>query len=397
MRMVCLLIPHFYVQVKRLCYPDLRHSPIIIGGMPEERTPVVDFSEEAAKRGICPSMSMKEAYHLCPEAVLLPLEEDEYQPLWEEVISMLASFTLRIESEKPGIAYLDITRVPKIYASESLLASGILHEIASRFQLKATAGIGNSRFVARMAATPADRSPCIVPPGEEKRFLSTLPMEELPIEENVKGRLRLLGLHTVKKVAALPLNALAAQLGSAGIPLWETANGIEEEGRIPPKYLLRHLEREVLCDVPLEVMEHLKPLLEETIRELHAELEGIGKICRKIKLVFYLLDGPPLEKYFILHTPTACAEEIMRRIWRGMEFLVLEGPVTGFAVHTLALAPRERVQETLFRARQARSISGLNNIKGYLKAKYGRMPVVRVEECDRDARLPERRFVFVEV
>ncbi len=397
MRTVCLLIPHFYVQIKRLLSPELSRSPLIIGGMAEERTRVVDFSEEAAKRGVGLSMTVKEAHHLCPEAVFLPFEEDEYRALWEEMVSMLASFTLRIESEKPGTAYLDITRVPKIYASEALLASGILHEVAARFLLKARAGVGNSRFVARMAATSADRSPCVVPPGEEKKFLSTLPVEDLPVEGSVKERLRLLGLHTAKKVAALSFNALTAQFGSAGRTLWETVNGAEEEGRISPKYIVRHLEREVLCDVPLEVMEHLRPLLEETIKGLTTELDGMGKLCRKIRLVLCLSDGTSLEKYFVLHAPTACAEDFMRRIWRGLQLLTLESPVAGFVVHTLALCPREGVQETLFRARQARSVQGLNNIKGYLKTKYGRMPVVRVEECDKDARLPERRFVFVEV
>jgi DNA polymerase IV len=396
MRMVCVVIPHLHVQAKRLLNPELGRVPLIIGGMPEERVPVVDFSEEAERRGVRPSMSMRGAYQLCPDALFLPLDEDEYDTLWGEVISTLTYFSVRIESTGPGTAYLDITRMPGIYGSEALLASGIVHEISTRFQLKVRAGVGNSRFVARMAATSAQRSSCVIPPGEEKRFLSSVSVEDLPIAEETKERLRLLGLHTVKKVASLSFNALTAQFGSIGKALWELVNGKEDEDRIPRKYTITHLEREILCDVPLDVMGHLKGPLEETIKELTTELEGIGRLCRKVKLVLNLLNGASLEKYFILHGPTASAEVIMRRIWRGMEFLTLENPITGFAIHTLALCPREGVQETLFRTR-LHSVQGLNNIRGYLKAKYGQIPVVRVEESDKNAMLPERRFVFVEV
>lgn len=36
-------------------------------------------------------------------------------------------------------------------------------------------------------------------------------------------------------------------------------------------------------------------------------------------------------------------------------------------------------------------------MKDYLKTKYGGLPLVRVEERGAGARLPEKRFVFVEI
>jgi DNA polymerase IV len=396
MRVVCVYIPHFYVQVKRLAEPGLGRRPLIIGGMPEERTSVIDCSEEAEKQGVSPGMSMKDAYQRCPDALFIPFEEDAYQAVREEIATSLTYFTLRIESKGADTVYLDVTRVPRIYAGEDVLASAVIHEISTRFRLTAKAGLGNSRFVAMQAARSAHRNTLVIPPGEEKRFLSPMAVEELPIRGEIKERLHLLGLHTMKKVARLPLDALIAQFGSAGKTIWELVNGVDEAARIPPTYTITHLEREMICESPLDVVEHLKAPLKQMVEELTAELRGIGRLCRTVKITLSLRNGDRRERYFVLQTPTASREEIMGRVWRGLEFFTLENPVTGFALSTLALCACEATQEPLFRSR-SRSMQGLNNIKGYLKARYGEIPLMRVAETDRNARLPERRFVFVEV
>ena len=395
MRIACVYIPHFYVQVERILHPESNGLPIVIGGLPEERAAVVDCSEEMAMRGVSPSMPLKDAYHLCPHALFMPFNQGMYEDTWEKVIFTLQSFTPRIETGVPGLAYLDITRTLKIYKDESLLASAIIRALSLASQLKTKVGIGNSRFVARVASSLALRDTFVVQPGEEKILVSPLSIETLPIDEAMQERLHLLGLHTLKKVANISRTALISQFGSAGKPVWEIANGMEDGDRILPAPIVPYPEREVWGEMPLETIEQLEPLLGKAIDEIVLELKKIGKLCRKIRLTLYLLNRRRIDRYFFLQTPVACPEEIWRRIVGGLESLVMESAVTGFKLYALALSPRERTQDNLFRAHSFRTTQ-LKETKDYLKAKYGSTPMVKVREEDGNARLPERKFIFVE-
>jgi nucleotidyltransferase/DNA polymerase involved in DNA repair len=396
MRIVCVYIPHFYVQVERLKDPALSRRPVIVGGMPEERASVRDCSDEATARGVSPSMSLKDACHLCPDGVFIPFEEKEYEDTREEVLSALACFSLRIESPEPAITYLDVTRVLKLCPTEELLAREIVETLSGAFRLKAKVGAGNSRFVALEAASSALDDLWVIAPGKEKVFLSSLSVERLSLPEDIKERLRLLGLHTLDKVVRLSQKALISQFGSMGASIWKFANGVEDIERIPLRRIITSLEREMVCETPLDTLEQLRMSLDRAMEALTCELTSMGKLCRKVRLVLFLHDGEMAEKCWVMHTPTGSKEEVLRRAFNGLEDLSLKSPVTGFVVSALALSPRESIQETLFKAR-LRRIKGFNSFKGYLKAKYGEIPVARIEEGDVNARLPEKRFIFVEV
>lgn len=85
MRVACVAIPHFPLQVERLRCPGLEGS-LVIGGTPFDQAPVVDCSDQAAERGVRPGMPLSEAFHLCPEAAFLPMRECGYDDAWEQVL-----------------------------------------------------------------------------------------------------------------------------------------------------------------------------------------------------------------------------------------------------------------------------------------------------------------------
>jgi hypothetical protein len=344
------------------------------------------------------------------------------------------------------VAYLDFTRALKIYKTQALLASAMIQAIAYSSRLAVRMGIGNSRFVAHVAASLVPHDVFVVPPGEEKAFVAPLSADTLPVDDKIKERLHLLGLHTLKKIAALSGQALIAQFGITGKLMWKLANGMEDTNRILSTPVVAYPEREVVSEHPLETIEQLGTLLSKTIEEITLDMRKTGRVSRKIKLTLYFQNGDYLDKIFILQTPTACADKIFRRIsswlasvvrqaW-GMEqrawsrkeenatitgsgsyssygeregeaqrALLTEGatqapgiesPITGFRLSVLSLSPHEGIQDNLLKAHLHR-IAKLKGAKDYLKAKYGSVPIVRVSEADMQARLPERRFVFVEV
>jgi nucleotidyltransferase/DNA polymerase involved in DNA repair len=394
MRIACLHLPHFYMQIERLKNPGIGDSPVIIGGTPDERNSVADCSEEAAAQGVRPGMAVREAYYLCPDALFLPFDSRSRR-IWEDILFALGAFALRIESERPGLAYLDITRASRIYKGERAMAAAIVREMLAFSGLKACIGVGNSRFIAREAASCAWDT-LVIEAGGEKAFLDLLSIESLPLEEKEKDHLRLLGLSTLKKLAPLSRKALISQFGLKAVALWEIINGVDEKRPIPRRRDAIRLEREFIGETPLETSEDLRPIMGSAVGELSDELSRMHMACRKIEMMLSLHDGRLLEKVLVLKKPTAEAQPILVRLFDFLEYLTLESPVVSFRISMPDPAPLEGDQEDLFRKKSVFA-ERLEGIKSYLDACYGYTPLVRIEEREEESRLPERKYRFIDV
>lgn len=369
---------------------------VVIGGRPEEKGLVIDCSPEAMSAGAYPSMSLSQAYHLCPQASFILFEKERYLELWEEILFVLGAFTLRIESDECGLAYLDITNTPKLHKSEASLAASIGQEMADSFGIEAKIGTGNSRFVAGQAAFQARSNSLVIKPGREKQFLSPLSVNTFPADEEVKERLHLLGLKTLGKVASLSREALVSQFGLSGNMLYELASGIEDPRQISVRKNRVFFEKEMVSETSLEGAIPLSGHLQGLLKELAAEMKQARWSCRKLKLILDLDNGGIVEKEAVFKYPTRDAEEMLRRIDSLLDRAVLESPVCGVRLQVSEVSMVEVEQESLFR-RRPDFLKKLEGVRDYLDALYGHTPLFKIEEDDKDSRLPERRFVLREV
>ncbi|MGD0238137.1 MAG: hypothetical protein ABSC55_26850, partial [Syntrophorhabdales bacterium] len=185
MRIACVYIPHFHVQIESLRSPELNGRSVVIGGAPDERVAVIDCSEEAAGKGVCTGMPLRDAYHLCPEAAFLTFDKDLSEEVWEEALYLLGAITLRMEPKEQGLVYLDITKTLKLYTSEEYVSSTIVEAMRDAFRLKVKVGVGNSRFIAEQAALCAPKQVLVVRPGTEKEFVASLQVDRLPVDEEI--------------------------------------------------------------------------------------------------------------------------------------------------------------------------------------------------------------------
>jgi len=103
MRIACVYIPHFHVQIEFLRSPELKKRPAVIGGTPDERAAVIDCSDAAAGKGVCTGMPLRDAYHLCPEAAFLTFDKDlAEEALGKRYYYLLGAITLRMEPKGQG-------------------------------------------------------------------------------------------------------------------------------------------------------------------------------------------------------------------------------------------------------------------------------------------------------
>jgi DNA polymerase-4 len=402
MRIACVYIPHFHVQVESLQSPGLKKRPVVIGWSPDERASVVDCSEEASGKGIYPGMPLRDAHYLYPEAVFLTFDKEVSEEVWEGLLYLLGAITLRMEPKEQGLVYLDITKALKLYASEEYVSSTIVEIMRDTFQLEAKVGVGNSRFIAEQAALSAPKQILVVRPGTEKDFVASLQVDRLPVDEQIKERLRLLGLRRLGKVAGLPRQAIISQFGKEGKRISDIVNGVEDKRQIMKRDRAVSLEREVIGDLPFETMEQVTAVLSSALAELSSELKKMGKVCRKLKITLNLQDrkqdrqGGNVERTFVLKNPTAETKEMLARVVNGLENVRIGNPITGFALVLSDLSVDAGMQEYLFRKRAVLS-EKLKGVKGYLEAMYGRTPLFMVREGEGNSLLPERKFAYVEI
>src|SRR3981189_421561 len=101
MRICCGLTSH--VELARR--PDLYGGPVIIGHWDEH---VVAASEEALPFGVVPGMALRQAEHLCPQAVFV-LPDPEATGRIRELISIaLYALPPVVEVGDEGVAWLDV-------------------------------------------------------------------------------------------------------------------------------------------------------------------------------------------------------------------------------------------------------------------------------------------------
>jgi hypothetical protein len=125
------------------------------------------------------------------------------------------------------------------------------------------------------------------------------------------------------------------------------------------------------------------------------ELQELNMACRAIQLVCDLENKTFFQQRFTFHTATVSKEEMLRRIMAGIEHIELTSPIRILSVRASSLETYSGRQGSLFKTRPSLS-KEMQSINGFLKTKYGTMPVVRAVKNDSGSLLPDRRFTFVE-
>jgi nucleotidyltransferase/DNA polymerase involved in DNA repair len=108
MRVACVAIPHFMVEVERLHEPSLRGRPVVVGGAPEERKEVLDCSPEAMARGVRPGMALREALSRCAEAAFVEAHPERYQATMQAMVNALLELSPLVEPVAPGVIYVGV-------------------------------------------------------------------------------------------------------------------------------------------------------------------------------------------------------------------------------------------------------------------------------------------------
>lgn len=223
----------FFVSVERLRNPQLFGKPVIIGGN-GERGVVASCSYEARKFGIHSAMPGKIAKRLCPHAIFIRGDMEEYSKYSRLVTDIIKDTVPTFEKSSIDEFYVDMTGMDKFFGC-SKFAHELKAKIVKESGLPISYGLASNKLLGKVATNEVKPNGQIeILFGMEKNYLAPLSIVKLPgIGKETALLLLKMGVETVKVLSEIPIEMMSNLLGKNGSGLWQKANGIDDRPVVP--------------------------------------------------------------------------------------------------------------------------------------------------------------------
>ena len=226
----------FYAAVEQRDEPRLRGRPVAVGGG-SERGVVMTASYEARRFGVRSAMPTVHARRLCPELLVVPPRFLAYHEASQAVHEVFRSFTDLVEPLALDEAFLDVTEPKRGPPSATLAARAIKAEIRRATGLTASAGVGNGKFVAKVASgKDKPDGLTVITPVRVVAFVAAMPIEKFfGVGPRTAERLRGLGVSTGADLLRVDPETLRRSVGKLSEFLVDAASGIDERPVVPDR------------------------------------------------------------------------------------------------------------------------------------------------------------------
>lgn len=223
----------FFVAVERLNNSKLNGLPVIVGGM-SDRGVVAGCSYEARTFGVHSAMPMRMARTLCPDAIVIRGDMEQYSRYSNMVTDIIAEESPVYEKASIDEHYIDISGMDRFFGS--LKWSHELRErIIKESGLPISFGLSINKTVSKIATGQAK------PNGELQvaaalinAFLDPLSISKIPgIGDKTFRLLRSMGIAYIETLRHMPVEMVERVLGKNGIMIWKKANGIDHSAVEP--------------------------------------------------------------------------------------------------------------------------------------------------------------------
>ena len=263
----------FYASVEQLDNPDLRGKPLAVGGG-GERGVVSAASYEARKFKVRSAMSGALARKLCPDLIFVRPRFDRYKEISQKIRAIFYDYTDLVEPLSLDEAYLDVTENKKGNPSASLIAKEIRQRIFEELNLNASAGISNSKFVAKIASDiNKPNGQKTIPPEDVLSFLEELPIEKFfGIGKVTASKMYSLGIFTGIDLKKKDEDFLIKHFKKSGGHYYNIVRGIQHS-EVKPNRLRKSVAAEHTFTKNLTSEIFMMEKLEKISEELQQRLE----------------------------------------------------------------------------------------------------------------------------
>lgn len=218
----------FYASVEQLDNPELKGKAIAVGGG-RERGVVAAASYEARKYGVRSAMPSVTAIKKCPHLIFVKPRFDRYKEISQKIRSIFHEFTDLVEPLALDEAFLDVSENKKGIPSASVIAQEIKKQILNATGLTASAGVSNSKFLAKIASDyKKPNGFFLIHPDKAALFVEQLEIEKFfGIGKVTAEKMHLMGIQYGRDLKKFSLDQLIRKFGKSGKFYFNIARGID--------------------------------------------------------------------------------------------------------------------------------------------------------------------------
>src|SRR5918999_615823 len=300
----------FYASVEVRHRPELRGTPVIVGGFP--RGVVLSATYEARALGVRSGMPSPQARRLAPRATFVDPNFDRYTAVSKAIAAVFGSVTAVVESASIDEAFLDLTGSVAMFGPPAGIGEYVRAVVADEQQITCSVGIGPTKFGAKGASRAAKPDGLLeVPADGIEAFLHPLPVQAMwGVGASTTEKLHRLGLQTVGDLAHTPRSTLRRTFGPhAGAVLAELAWG-RDSRRVVPQVPERSVgsQQTFMADStdPHVVKRELLRMADRTARRMRKQ----RVLGRTVSISVRFADFTEVIRSATMPTPTDVTEEI---------------------------------------------------------------------------------------
>ncbi|GAA1158698.1 DNA polymerase IV [Nesterenkonia sandarakina] len=304
----------YYVEVELLSRPELRGRKIIVA-QDSGRSVVLSASYQARADGVRSAMPLARARQLSPEALVISPHMELYRDLSRRIMGYFDTITDAVEQLSVDEAFLDLTGARRRLGGPEEIGRKIRREIREEFDLPATVGIADRKFIAKIASTRAKPDGLLlVPPHRRLEFLHSLPVTAMwGVGGKTAESLKAFGITTVLQLAQTPEPALRRRFGVTGTALHRLAWG-EDAREVQPHRIEKSIGAEETFAEDLEDEARLRAELLRLSHRVGVRLRESGVSAEGISLKLRYSDFETLTRSTTLPHPTHSALTIYNRL-----------------------------------------------------------------------------------
>ena len=326
----------FYASVERLRYPDLQGRAVVIGGgrrhQPQPdgsggwhyatlqgyrgRGVITTATYEARAFGLHSGQSLARAAALAPQAILLPVDFEEYRRLSRAFKAAIAEVAPVIEDRGIDEVYIDLTEVPGAQdvvghdpcGGARAVGQAIRNSVRRATGLTCSVGITPNKLLSKLASE-LDK-----PDGLTLLTMDDVPRRIWPLAvSKVNGigpkatqALQRMGIQTVGDLAAADPARLVDRFGrSMGTWLHEAAHGIDDRPVVTHREAVS-MSRETTFERDLSAQAdrtELGAVLDGLVERLAGDLQRKGLMARTIGVKVRFEDFRTVTREITLPSP----------------------------------------------------------------------------------------------
>ncbi|MBL7933001.1 MAG: DNA polymerase IV [Bacteroidia bacterium] len=275
----------FFVSVERKNNPKLIGKPVLVGGS-SDRGVVASCSYEARSYGVHSAMPMRLAKQLCPDAIVVRGDHDQYSKYSNEVTDIIRESVPLYEKASIDEFYVDLTGMDKFFGCYKL-ATEIRKKIIHETDLPISFALSVNKTVAKIGTGEVKPNNQIeIKAGTEKEYLAPLSVRKIPmVGDKTYQILRGMGIEKVKTVQEMPAKVMQQVLGDNGLSLWKKANGIDNSP-VEPYNERKSISTECTFEQDTIDTYHLKRVLVSMTEKLAYQLRSEEKLtaCVTVKI-----------------------------------------------------------------------------------------------------------------